>query len=35
MKDLIYRILAKLYPIDLIEKFSYYKPVGGINLVHT
>ena len=27
MKDLIYRILAKLYPIDLIEKFSYYKYV--------
>lgn len=27
MKDFIFRILAKLYPIDLIEKLSYYKYV--------
>ena len=27
MKDLIYRILAKLYPMNLIEKLAYYKYV--------
>ena len=27
MKDFIFRILAKLYPIDLIEKLAYYKYV--------
>ena len=27
MKDLIYRVLAKLYPMNLIEKLAYYKYV--------
>lgn len=27
MKDFIFRILVKLYPIDLIEKLAYYKYV--------